>query len=556
MSVHLSTADGHSGLGIHPGLATPCNHPSSTSAAVANPQPLASSADKRPGHSSPEKLDWGSIDDEDGAYAAKPAMLDAGTPASAWPAQRASSPEPRQVTQVTLKTPLSPLHTLEPAAPPPKTVAKLKSVLVVPERLNEAEECSGLNAGARQQGCDPSLKWQMVKSKRQARQAGPSSLAGPSKQRGKRAMPPSIDPPSPDYKSWFQGRCFRCLSKDHRVARCRDPPRCLNCLGSGHFTRRCRAPPNPLRPSLAVPNQPKKDIRARLTFPPGSIHSRLTFPELAYAAAAATPPADLMAQGIRAVAGLPSERPAQGRATVVAGGAMTSELTKLRRKAVVLTTLDLASWVCAATVTFELHRQFRLPLWNITVSPHKPENYPEQRGTAVRAGSLFVGSTLFQIHPWRLDSYTRPSDWFFNVKICIERLPLHAWSADGVKQVLGDVVVFDHMEDSSFHQDNTEFFSFHAWMRNPDLLPRSKIVTFFPERAGQSSTSDGPPPTSAASVAPSGSDITLIIHLAHFYDWTPQFEDSSSSEMSGIPTDSSVATESLHWTLFLRSFHN
>jgi hypothetical protein len=75
-------------------------------------------------------------------------MLDAGTFASASPVQTTASPEPRQVTQVTLKTPLSPLHTLEPAAPPPKMVAKLKSVLVVLERLNVAKECSGLNAGA------------------------------------------------------------------------------------------------------------------------------------------------------------------------------------------------------------------------------------------------------------------------------------------------------------------------------------------------------------------------------------------------------------------------
>jgi hypothetical protein len=145
-------------------------------------------------------------------------------------------------------------------------------------------------------------------------------LGGPSKQRGKRALPLSLDLPSSDYKKWFHGRCFWCLSKDHKVVHCHDPPRCLNCLGSGHLAHRCRAPPNPRCPSLPVSNQPKKDIRARLTFPPGSIHSRLTFPELSYTTAAAVPPADPMAQGDRAVAGLPTERPTPGRATVVAGG--------------------------------------------------------------------------------------------------------------------------------------------------------------------------------------------------------------------------------------------
>jgi hypothetical protein len=99
------------------------------------------------------------------------------------------------------------------------------------------------------------------------------------------------------------------------------------------------------------------------------------------------------------------------------------------------------------------------------------------------------------------------------------------------------------MDATSFRQDNTETFSFHAWMRNPDLLPRSKIATFFTERAGQASSSEGPPPATAAPILPSGGDVTLLIHLAHYYDWTPQLEeDSSSSDVSGLPSSSSVAS--------------
>jgi hypothetical protein len=99
------------------------------------------------------------------------------------------------------------------------------------------------------------------------------------------------------------------------------------------------------------------------------------------------------------------------------------------------------------------------------------------------------------------------------------------------------------MDATSFRQDNTETFSFHAWMRNPDLLPRSKIATFFAERAGQASSSEGPPPATAAPILPSGGDVTLLIHLAHYYDWTPQLEeDSSSSDVSGLPSSSSVAS--------------
>jgi hypothetical protein len=43
--------------------------------------------------------------------------------------------------------------------------------------------------------------------------------------------------------------------------------------------------------------------------------------------------------------------------------------------------------------------------------------------------------------------------------------------------------------------------SFHMWMRNPDLLPRSKVVTFFAECAGQTNASVGPPSATATPIA-------------------------------------------------------
>ncbi len=37
-----------------------------------------------------------------------------------------------------------------------------------------------------------------------------------------------------------EGRCFRCFSRDHRAAACRDPVRCLSCGHIGHRVRRCK----------------------------------------------------------------------------------------------------------------------------------------------------------------------------------------------------------------------------------------------------------------------------------------------------------------------------
>lgn len=46
------------------------------------------------------------------------------------------------------------------------------------------------------------------------------------------------------YKIAFkEGRCFRCLSKDHKRASCREPVRCFKCKGIGHKYGGCRYQP-------------------------------------------------------------------------------------------------------------------------------------------------------------------------------------------------------------------------------------------------------------------------------------------------------------------------
>jgi hypothetical protein len=68
----------------------------------------------------------------------------------------------------------------------------------------------------------------------------------------------------------------------------------------------------------------------------------------------------------------------------------------------------------------------------------------------------------------------------------VERLHLHVWTVEGVRQLLGDVCVFDHIESESesFTRERTEIFSFYTWMFNPDFLLRPKTDTLLSKRAG------------------------------------------------------------------------
>ena len=41
------------------------------------------------------------------------------------------------------------------------------------------------------------------------------------------------------FKRWAQGRCYRCLARDHQVSSCTDSFRCIRCRCPGHRERHC-----------------------------------------------------------------------------------------------------------------------------------------------------------------------------------------------------------------------------------------------------------------------------------------------------------------------------
>ncbi|KAI4999353.1 hypothetical protein ZWY2020_003942 [Hordeum vulgare] len=68
----------------------------------------------------------------------------------------------------------------------------------------------------------------------------------------------------------FTGGCFRCLSKRHRLASCRDPVHCLSCRRAGHIASRCprnRKAGISLRDRLG-PTPRVIQLSDRLWFPP------------------------------------------------------------------------------------------------------------------------------------------------------------------------------------------------------------------------------------------------------------------------------------------------
>ncbi|EMS56389.1 hypothetical protein TRIUR3_20920 [Triticum urartu] len=107
---------------------------------------------------------------------------------------------------------------------------------------------------------DSALGWQHVRSRKEKRNPQPPVLGDPRQGRQGRRAPPS-DPMALKqhlaFKARLRGKCFRCLSKRHRLADCREPLRCIRCKGIGHFARTCSASlPQPPPPPARKPSEP------------------------------------------------------------------------------------------------------------------------------------------------------------------------------------------------------------------------------------------------------------------------------------------------------------
>jgi hypothetical protein len=61
------------------------------------------------------------------------------------------------------------------------------------------------------------------------------------------------------------------------------------------------------------------------------------------------------------------------------------------------------------------------------------------------------------------------------------------------------------------------------------------MVTFFNERVGWLDINGGPPPVGAALASPlAGWEVMILVHLDHYFDWSPRLDHSGSSSVSGL----------------------
>ncbi|KQJ82479.1 hypothetical protein BRADI_5g09165v3 [Brachypodium distachyon] len=285
---------------------------------------------------------------------------------------------------------------------------------------------------------------------------------------GSSRRPNGASSPSPARAAFlrrFRGRCFRCLSTNHRRAACRDPPRCIECWAWGHLaseSSRCRA----ARRSPATP--------APLTAARPSLPVRFPAPP---------PSAEMLSRAITMPA---PRRSGSTHSVVMASRFVEHQVFVLRNHGVLAKAID-------------KHHSASPILVGKAI-----------RGTRHHPEAFFIHFD-FPAHrdrPWRELDHGSIERHDLHVRVAIEKMPLHLWSIEGAEQVFGKDVIVDRLYSRTYAKEDTRLFSCWVWCRSLDRIPSDHAFTVFRSGAGRIA----PPPE--------GIRFNTIIHIDLVEDWT------------------------------------
>ncbi|KAI4992002.1 hypothetical protein ZWY2020_040388 [Hordeum vulgare] len=200
-----------------------------------------------------------------------------------------------------------------------------------------------------------------------------------------RAAPSPLNP--------FHGRCFRSLSKRHRLVHCRDPVHCLISRRAGHIAILC-----PQNPSIRGRGGSARD-RLGPAAPAIPLHARLRFPP--------PPPTTMAPLAPSMLHHLdPARRPRESRSTTAPSRAVDQAVFFLRSHVVTPSAADGVNATSPMVVGKALEAQLSVPVHSLRVTAHHPEHFfviftqPAHQVNAVRRGSIRVDGACFNIVPW------------------------------------------------------------------------------------------------------------------------------------------------------------
>ncbi|KAM0834820.1 hypothetical protein ACQ4PT_063336 [Festuca glaucescens] len=283
-----------------------------------------------------------------------------------------------------------------------------------------------------------------------------------------------------------RGKCFRCLSKDHRTASCRNFVVCLLCGEIGHRARWYKKPlvsPPPSSTSPA-PWAPPARLAAAAPVPPAAAQSAPAPPP----AAAQSAPATRLSTAFSCSHQVPMEAPGGNRREAVVAMAPRSMAQAdaeqlLGRHAVVTTVVGFRPSLELFEITRGMALHFRIAEADVKVTVHAPGEFLlRSRDPAVKRealqhyGPLVLRSVSFLLSPWTRLRRATASNLLYQVRVCLEGVPDHAWDVVSVAPLFTGEAIIDHIDDSVNSEQETACLRLWVWMSNVDMLAMCGVL--------------------------------------------------------------------------------
>ncbi|KAI4978191.1 hypothetical protein ZWY2020_014745 [Hordeum vulgare] len=267
----------------------------------------------------------------------------------------------------------------------------------------------------------------------------------------------------------FRGHCFRCLSKRHRLADCRDLVHCIIYRRAGHIGTRC--PQNPRlqgqggsASNRLGPAPPAHPLHTRLRFPPPS-------------PSAMSPHAPAMLHHLDS-----ARRPRESRSVTVPSPAVDQAIFFLRIHDVTLSAPDGVNATSPMAVRRALEVELSVPVHSLRVTAHHPEHYfviftqPAHQVNAVRRGSIRVDGACFNIASWHEHDHATFDSLLLHIRVVIEKVPMQFWSVKGAEEIMGKRVRVDRLNSRTLERGHTKTFAFWVWTNDLANIPTTHTL--------------------------------------------------------------------------------
>ncbi|KAL6896938.1 hypothetical protein ACP4OV_007510 [Aristida adscensionis] len=121
---------------------------------------------------------------------------------------------------------------------------------------------------------------------------------------------------------------------------------------------------------------------------------------------------------------------------------------------------------------------------DLAVMKHHPEDYfvyfshKHHQELAANRGAFKYEGLNIQVRRWRMRTYSEHAEQRYHVRLCLEGIPIHAWTQQVVNKVVSKMCSVHYIEENSLNHSDTRSLNLWAWVNDPSKIAKVDKLTF------------------------------------------------------------------------------